>query len=391
MNCRRIVLLILLLGTTVLGAVPPQAGDQETGKLGIYFDKGFGGGDVHSMRFGLHILDEAGKPTGKKLTYHAAGLTSNTCVRLNGKEYLLGHEPGKWRTKEAALGNGRGGVKSVWLYKEGVTITQIVEIVRGEQTGQLDNCRVEYLLDNESAQTHQVGIRFLLDTLIGSNDGTPFIVPGAAALVDTFADYKKAEQVPPFVEALENLDFRNPGVVAALKFKLGGGVEAPNRVTLGGWPDKATKQPGAEEGLTLWEVPVFSMKTLREPDAAAVLYWQEKKLDPKQQRRVGFAYGLGSFTGKGKLGLIVDGAPEVGQELTVVALLGDAGAGDTLTLQLPKGVELVQGLAAAPVKGTIGVATWTVRATVAGEARLSVEAKGGGVVERNLRVGKKKA
>ncbi len=323
MNRRSFVAIALCLTVAAAGAAQPQ-GDKDSGRLGILFDKGFGGGNVHSMRFGLHVLDDQGKRTGKKLTFHAAGLTSNTCVKIDGKEYLFGEQPGKWRVKEAALGKGRAGVRSVWEYPEGVTVTQLVEIVRGEQTGLLDTCSVEYVLENESAKPHQVGIRFLLDTMIGSNDGAPFIVPGAAALVETSADYK-GEQVPPFVQALESLDFKKPGVVATLKLKLGGDVEAPGRVTLGGWPAKESKQPGANDGLTLWNVPVFSIKALN--DGAAVLYWPEQKLGPKQQRRVGFAYGLGAFTAndKGNLGLIVDGVPAVGRELTVVALRGRRG------------------------------------------------------------------
>src|SRR5947207_1913393 len=133
----------------VVAGAQPQPGNKETGKLGILFDKGFGGGEVHSMRFGLHVLNDAGKSSGKKLTYHPAGLTNNTCVKIDGKEYLVGEKPGQWRKKEEALGADRAGARSVWVYKEGVTVTQTVEIVRGDQTGLLDTCRVEYVLENE--------------------------------------------------------------------------------------------------------------------------------------------------------------------------------------------------------------------------------------------------
>jgi hypothetical protein len=368
------------------GTALPQASDKEIGKLGILFDRGDAA--IQSMRFGLHVLDESGKTTGKKLTYDKAGLTNNTCVRLDGKEYLFGHEPGKWHKREQDLGAGRGGVRSIWVYKEGVSVTQTVEIVRGEQTGQLDTCRVEYVLENDSDKPHQVGIRFLLDTMIGANDGTPFLVPGMAAPVDTSADYK-GEQVPVFVQALEDLDFRNPGVVATVRFKLGGGVEPPARVTLGGWPDKRSGQQGANDGLTLWEVPVFSMKTLK--DAAVVLYWAEQRLEPKQQRRVGFTYGLGAFSSdkKGTLGLIVDGPRVAGQDLTVVGLVKNQGGAEKLTLHLSDGLQLVKGEKEVAARGPLGQATWKVRATMAGAAYLGIESESGELLGRKILVGKK--
>jgi hypothetical protein len=391
MTNRWIVLVAALTAATAFGAVPPQPGDKETGKLGILFDQSKGGADVGSMRFGLHLLDASGRTTGKRLTYDARGLTSNTCVRLDGKEYLIGHAPGQWRKEAEDLGAGRGGVRSVWSYPEGVIVTQTVEIVRGEQTGALDTCRIEYVLENEGKQARQVGIRFLLDTMIGANDGTPFFVPGAAGPVDTSADYKLADQVPAFAQALENLDFRNPGVVATIRFKAGGDLEAPGRVTLGGWPDKRSKQPGANDGLTLYSVPVFSMQTLK--DAGAVLYWAEKKLEPKQQRRVGFTYGLGNFVGdnKGILGMIVDGRQVAGQELTVVALMKAPKAGETLTLHLSDKLDLVKGAKDTAVKGPIGQATWTVRPTEAGVHYLGVESKSGELLGRKVIVTKKPA
>src|SRR4051812_14260054 len=102
------LLVALAAGIPLAGAAPP-GGDRELGKLGIVFDRSKGGGDTGSMRFGLHLLTETGKATGKKLTFDAQGLTNNTCVRLDGKESLLGHPPGKWRVEAEALGGGRGG------------------------------------------------------------------------------------------------------------------------------------------------------------------------------------------------------------------------------------------------------------------------------------------
>src|SRR5262249_41457039 len=150
---------------------------------------------------------------------------------------LLGNEPGKWQTQKVSLGKGRKGLRSVWVYPdEKVYVTQTVEVVRGEQTGNVDTCRVSYLLENRDDEVHTVGLRFLLDTRIGKNDGAPSITPGRSTLCETSADFKGADQVPAFVQALESLDFKEHGVVAHLQLRAAG-LEPPGRVTLGAWPD----------------------------------------------------------------------------------------------------------------------------------------------------------
>ena len=38
---------------------------------------------------------------------------------------------------------------------------------------------VRYQIENKDTQNHKVGLRFLLDTYIGANDGVPFTIPRA--------------------------------------------------------------------------------------------------------------------------------------------------------------------------------------------------------------------
>ncbi len=49
----------------------------------------------------------------------------------------------------------------------------------------MDTVRVTYELKNSEAVTRPVGLRVMLDTLIGDNDGVPFIVPGREGIVTT--------------------------------------------------------------------------------------------------------------------------------------------------------------------------------------------------------------
>src|SRR5262249_11339817 len=143
-----------------------------------------------------------------------------------------------------------------------------------------DTVLVRYRILNKDARAHKVGLRIQVDTLIGNNDGVPFTVPGIG-LVTTFADFRRARDIPDFIQALEIPNINNPGTVAHMTLKLGGKIEAPGRVSLTHWPGF---------GFTPWEVPLQPLGG----DSAVVLYWYEKTIQAGEKRELGFAYGLGS-------------------------------------------------------------------------------------------------
>ena len=98
---------------------------------------------------------------------------------------------GHWLEREGDLGKDaagmpRRGKRSVWVFNDApnVQITQTVELVAGQESGQLDTCLVRYRIDNKDGMRHSVGLRFLLDTYIGANDGVPFLIPGQNQFCD---------------------------------------------------------------------------------------------------------------------------------------------------------------------------------------------------------------
>jgi hypothetical protein len=205
-----------------------------------------------TLRFGLVTLHD-GKEVGagaavRRLTFDPWGRTNNTCLRFDGTdERLFGGARGRWEESEAHgwkddRGKDHEGVKSVWICDDTrVEVTQFVELARGEQSNLLDTCRVRYRIDNRGGKEHQVGLRFLLDTFIGGNDGVPFTIPGDSALCDTLKDLpgqEKDKKVPDFLQALEKPDLAHPGTVAHLRLRLEDLNEVPVRVTLGAWPNE---------------------------------------------------------------------------------------------------------------------------------------------------------
>jgi hypothetical protein len=447
---------------------PPVVEVDPTPQIACHFHDGPKKGDEDdpelrrpTMRFGLVMLtdkDDEGQP--KKLTFDQWGRTNNTCLRLDGREVLFGDDrAGRWEEREARRWRDEGGgehegMQSVWSAAGGrVRVTQTVEVVPGEvtpgPTGRLvryrDTCLVRYRLENEcrlvavrhprragepprgladlcdvrlenrGADGHEVGLRFLLDTFIGANDGVPFVIPGEPGLCDTCKEFDGPRRVPGYIQAQELDRLKNPGTVAHVQFRLGGPIEPPDRVTLGAWPDERLgewlKERRARGPLTGWDVPVLPIRTVSEeaarrpgqranPDSAVAIYWAPRRLGPGEKREVGFAYGLGKVSAPqedgGNFLLTGDAGAVEGRSFTVQAVVSRPTPGQTLTLTLPAGLELVGGSAAQAVPPVAASAarpsstvTWQVRAPREGVYRVAVKSSTGGAQKHPVRVGRK--
>ena len=336
-----------------------------------------------SMRFGLELADPDAMGRRKKLTFETNGTTNNAVVLLDGSERIfgerpfrddatgryLGNWPGRWLDRNAALDRQlRDGRRSVWAYDaERVHVTQTVGLVPGAQSGKIDTCLVHYRIENHDARPHAVGLRFLLDTFIGGNDGVPFLIPGRATLCDDRAEFRTPAEVPDFIQARESDDLRNPGTIALIQLRVPG-TEPPSRVTLGAWPNPSLGE-GCNQEKTPWDVPLLPIKAIQavdpraRPDSAVAIYWNPVEIAGGRSREVAFAYGLGSVSageGGGKLGLSVAGSFAPRGEFTLTAEVRNPSANQTLKLTLPEGFELAAGGVTQPVPAG-GVVTWKVR------------------------------
>jgi hypothetical protein len=336
----------------------------------------------------------------KKLIYGRYGHTNSVVLKIDGKDRVFGKQGGgRWavRPEGIRLADGKpypypGKLCSYEFLPERVVVSQEVKLIPGEPVEVspgvykrlLDTCLFRYKVENQDSQARDVGLRFLLDTYIGANDGVPFTLPGVNDLVDTTAELK-AEQVPDFIQVLERPDLKNPGVIAQLDLRLGQ-HEAPGRVKLTAHPQSQLKEGVSKE---TWEVPLESIKEAQ--DSCVVLYWEPVLLDRGKFRDLAFTYGLGNVAigPEAKLGLTVGGATVVGGELSVVALVADPQPDQTIELQLPPGLELakdspmVQRVPPSVEKTKDGKTvpspvTWHVRATGEGRFSIAVETRAGG-------------
>jgi hypothetical protein len=337
-----------------------------------------------SGRFGLTVA--AGPEAGKRLTFAADGDTNNTVASVNGFAFRLAAPT----TPTAA---GEDGGRKAWttgwdvpVHKVG--ITQDVVLCRGDQTGKLDTVFVRYTLVNKAKAKQKVGLRFMLDTLIGGNDGVPFAVPERAELVTTTAVLSaKGKTLPEYVQAFERADFKTPGAVAHLGVRVSphlGVVELPDSLVISYWPGSDAP----------WAYPITPLQRGGDGDSAVGLYWAERVMDPGEERKVGFTYGLAKVaSGKsgGKIGLTAGGAPKAGSTVTLVAYLDKALKQPTVTVTLPDGLKLAGGQRArqtVTIRPTdpYGRATWRIACEQAGAHTVKVELADGTAEELTLNV-----
>jgi hypothetical protein len=353
--------------------------------------------ELKTMRVGItaKVKTKDGEQVEKRITYRQDGSTNSTRLRVDFVDSELAPPDGLWKTRKQTLpddphSGGRLRTQSVFFQGlRKIQVTQLVEVVPSKQPVEvapgvrkrlLDTVLVHYLIENKDNKAHRVGLRAMVDTFIGDNDGVPFAVPGLGEMVNTYKDFtdvaRTGGQIPEYVQALEVPDLQNPGTVARMTLKLGGRFESPNRVSLTRWP-LGDLPPGKP---LKWDVPLKEMQD----DSAVAIYWNERLLEPGARRKMGYGYGLGAVSsseGGGKLGITLGGDFEPGQVFTVTTYVTNPIPGQTVELSLPEGLQN-QDQARLPVPDGKGapptsIVTWKVKVLQTGEFRIRVTSSSG--------------
>ncbi len=288
--------LAALLGTASPGV---SAGDKDkdkgkepvAGKPKIAYNLGPGG------QFALQLIDAKGRRV--PINYEENGIANTVVfVSVDDEKYVFGapaggkfppgYKGGKFEQRAQQLGGDRLGHLSIWSAGDKLRVIQKIEIVKSRD-GNLDSCVIGYRIQNRDKQAHKIGLRVLVDTLIGENDGHPFQLAGKKDLIKTSADLR-GKDVPAYVKALEKPDADKPGVVAYFTLRTGGGLLGPDRVSLTRFPP-----PDQIADLVKWDFPVRDIKqNAADPgDSAVVMYWSPREVRGGGSVDCGFAYGGG--------------------------------------------------------------------------------------------------
>ena len=136
-------------------------------------------------------------------------------------------------------------------------------------------------------QPHNVGLRLQLDTLIGSNDGVPFTVPGCPAWSIPLLTSVPRRRRARFHPGARTPRLRDPGTIAHMTLKVGNGVNLRAGSASRTGPAAAPSSAAAAE--------LGSSCHNMGSDSAVVLYWPEKSLSAGQTRTLASPMASATF------------------------------------------------------------------------------------------------
>ncbi len=190
------------------------------------------------------------KDNDKLILYgHPAPGTSWTSLRIDGTDYTFG-DGGNWKITPAESSNKLIGQ---YTYSD-IDVYQELSIVNGRSTGRADTCQILYTIKNNGSVSHTVGLRIMLDTMLGSNDGAPFY---ALDVGEVTKDTKWVSSMPQSIQVFDSL--ADPTVTGLLEFT-GLGYDNPDELILGYWPQAGT-----------WDYPFDSNKSFLDHDGDGVI------------------------------------------------------------------------------------------------------------------------
>lgn len=312
------------------------------------------GSEENTGRFSVNTTGgDPGRPDDdyKPLVYgQSRPWTSYTTLALDGRYFVFGGPTVKRSGQGVPTGTWVSGPEVVdntvqTTYRYGsIFVTQILGFARSLTTGLMDTAQIEYVIKNQDSVEHEVGLRIVLDTMLGANDGAPFRVQEQAVLSDHLY---AGDEVPQFWQAFDSLS--DPQVMAQGTLR-GAAGNSPDRVYFSNWGSLADApwdfdfQPGRD----------FTRKGEFELDSALALFWDPVKLLPGQELRCVTYYGMGGITiAPGKLSLGVTAPAEIvanpkkPSTFEVIAYIENSGEGEALdvsaSINLPKGYEVVEG------------------------------------------------
>jgi hypothetical protein len=328
-----------------------------------------------NMAYGLNV-------DGKRLTFSAG--SARTMLRIDGQIIVPPVQPRP--LGPGPRGKPRQGVQSIFV-RDGVHVTQILEIVPGKPSAKpkpgarrlMDTLLIRYVLENKDTRPHAVGVRVRIDTYCWTNDGCLFASPEKFPNRILDGVELKGKDVPDYLQILQNNDLRNPGWVAHFTFRMGSKLEPPSRVVL-------SSHGAGDNG---WDMQV--MQAMGDSDAG--FYWDPQMLPPGGKRELAYAHGqgiAGSPENEGRVTLALGGSFEPGKQFTLSAYVDDPVESQSLALELPPGMELLQGRQVQPVppasEGGKSLVLWQARVLRTGTFPLRIRSSNGVVHTRTVTI-----
>ena len=279
---------------------------------------------------------ESSTDNNKKLLYgHSSPGSSYTTIRVDEENYIFGE--GTF-TISPSFDEQLGMNKSEQMI-DGLRVKQELSIVKNTATDREDLVEIKYIVKNESTSPKSIGVRIMMDTMLGANDAVPFRV--RSGVITHEREYAKGT-VPQYWQAFDSLE--SPQVVSQGTLLQSVGNN-PDRVQFTNW----RRVHDCEWG--------YKVNTsYSNGDSAVSVIWDTNTLMPREEREFVTYYGLSEMNQDMKpplaVGLYGDAsvnAIQGGYEpnpivvTTYIYNSGSAPASNVkCSLQLPHGLNLVE-------------------------------------------------
>lgn len=228
---------------------------------------------LNSRSFALGTVEgnpELSTDNNKKLLFgYPNGGTSYTTIQIDGINNVF--EP------EATTCHVNSIISTDVI--DDVIVTQYLNIVHNQYTNRDDVAEFFYTVENTGPVEHEIGIRIMFDTMLGSNDQAPFRIPNIGD-VTTETDLS-GDDVPEFWQAFDSMTA--PSVIAQGTLNVDKD-STPDRVRFTNWSTASSnrwdyvRNTGSSNG-----------------DSAVCLYWNPRTVETNQVLSCKTYYGLSSL------------------------------------------------------------------------------------------------
>lgn len=289
--------------------------------------------------------------------------TSFTTVRVDDTNNVFGGKTARRAGLNANYGDAvsgptvtDNGITTVYKYGD-VLVSQELVFVRGVSSRMLDTVGITYRISNQGQSSHKVGLRLMLDTKLGPNDGAPMRV-GTQAI--TSATLIPDSDLSSYWQAFDSLD--NPTVVSqGTLYGASSNSTKPDKVIFSDWGTLADDvwEPTLDPRLGFhrkgeWDPDQDTPGDDDELDTATALFWSPIAIEPGKSVSYSTNYGIGYMNvNKGALSVGITAPAETTfeyertQPITVTGYLKNQsdfeGRNVKLTLKLPEGLKLDSG------------------------------------------------
>ncbi len=275
--------------------------------------------------------------------------TSYTTVAIDKTNFGFGTQTIKRAGKKARYGQiiskklmeDRIEIKT---QMEDVFVTQTLRFFRNPLTNVKDSILIEYHIFNDSETDKDIGLRIMMDTMLGKNDAAPFRI-GNESIIAEKAFYK--QDIVDYWQSFDSLATPNIIAQGVLRYSPAA-LTPPDELILMNWGTLAD-QPYK---VTIVEGRSFIREGEEEPDTALALLWNRQSLASKKARIYRTVMGLGGISlAPGDLSLGLSAPSELAvtdpNEYIIVAYVSNTGGfsvkDSKAIIALPAGLEMVKG------------------------------------------------